>query len=120
MHKDEVYEAPPGVDVWGHTEMCQIHGMWKEGVLLTLQGHPEYNGDIVSEVLDARLEAGVFTQEQYDEAKSRVYATHDGVVVGAEILRFFLDENPHHPEVDETHNPPKMPEHKIHPALDDN
>ena len=86
----------------------------------TSLSHPEYNGDIVSEVLDARLEAGVFTQEQYDEAKSRVHATHDGVVVGAEILRFFLDEDPHHPEVNETHDPPKMPEHKIHPALDDN
>lgn len=120
MHKDEVYEAPPGVDIWGHTELCQIHGMWKEGKILTLQGHPEYNGTIVMEVLDERLKAGIFSKEQYEEAKSRVYDTHDGIVVGAEILRFFLEERPEHPEIDETHTPPKMDESEIHPKMVDN
>lgn len=91
MHKDEVYEAPPGVEVIGHTELCAIHGMYKEKKLLTLQGHPEYNGTIVSEVLQARKDAGIFSQEMYDEARSRVYDTHDGIVVGAEILRFLLE-----------------------------
>ena len=96
MHKDEVLEAPPGAEILGRTKLCAIHGMYKEGKLFTVQGHPEYNSTIVSEVLEARLKAGVFSQEQYDEAKSRLYDTHDGLVVAAEILRFLLDDSPMH------------------------
>ncbi len=92
MHKDIVHTLPKGVENLGHTQHCAIQGMFKKNKFLTMQGHPEYNGTIVSEVLQIRKEKGIFNETMYDDAKSRVFDNHDGIHVGGEFLRFFLEE----------------------------
>lgn len=92
MHRDIVYEYPQSVEKLGHTAVCEVQGMYIRGRLITVQGHPEFNGDIVSELLDSRHDRGIFDDVMYKDGMSRVRNHHDGVAVGAGFLRFLLED----------------------------
>ena len=66
--------------------------MYVKDRLITVQGHPEFNGDIESELLQRRHDQGIFDKEMYDEGMSRVRDSHDGTTVGATFIRFLLDD----------------------------
>ncbi|KAK3681491.1 hypothetical protein LTR37_020905 [Vermiconidia calcicola] len=91
MHRDLVYEWPKGVEPLGHTDSCDVQGMYIKEHLITVQGHPEFNGDVVSELLQRRHDQGIFNDEMYNDGMSRVRKPHDGTAVGAAFLRFLLD-----------------------------
>ena len=57
-----------------------------------MQGHPEFTGEVVREICETRLALGIFTQEQFEEAMSRVDNDHDGGVIAQAFLRFLLEE----------------------------
>lgn len=92
MHRDIVYEYPPGTEALGHSPRCDVQGMYIKGRLITIQGHPEFNGELVAELLDNRHERGIFDDAMYKEGMERVRNPHDGVVVGAAFLRFLREE----------------------------
>lgn len=92
MHRDIVYSYPKEVEHLGHNSRCEVQGMYIKNRLITVQGHPEFNGAIETELLQSRHDQGIFNDEQFDEGISRVHLPHDGVVVGAAFLQFLLDE----------------------------
>lgn len=92
MHRDIVFEYPSHVEHLGHTDRCAVQGMYVKKRVITVQGHPEFNGDIVSELLQRRHDQGIFNDEMYDEGMSRVRKTHDGVQIGAAFVRFCMEE----------------------------
>ncbi len=92
MHKDIVYAYPEGVEHLGQTDRCEVQGMYIKKRIITTQGHPEFNGDVVSELLRRRHDQGIFDDTMYDEGMSRVRKHHDGTAVGAAFLRFCLEE----------------------------
>lgn len=57
---------------------------------ITVQGHPEFTPDIVTELLERRREQGVFGEVIFEEGMGRVRGGHDGVVVAGAWLRFLL------------------------------
>ena len=59
--------------------------------MFTVQGHPEFDGDIVSELLQRRHDQGIFNDEMYDEGMARVRKPHDGKIVGAAFIYFLLN-----------------------------
>ena len=59
--------------------------------LITIQGHPEFNREIVTELLEARHEQGIFNDEIFEDGMRRVGDGHDGVLVARAFLRFLLD-----------------------------
>lgn len=91
MHQDAALALPPGVEPLGATSRCTTQGMYARGRLLTVQGHPEFDAAIMDELLDARVAAGKFGREEYEEAKGRAGAEHDGVAIAAAMLRFLLE-----------------------------
>lgn len=91
MHRDIVYTLPAGVEALGRTPRCEVQGMYVQGRLLTVQGHPEFDGEIEEELIQRRYEQGVFDMGMYKDAMGRVRREHDGVVVGAAFLRFLLE-----------------------------
>ena len=91
MHRDIVYELPPGVQPLGHTDRCAIQGMYAPRRLLAVQGHPEFDGDIVAELLQRRHEQGIFDRPTFDEAMGRVRHAHDGTRVASAFLRFLVE-----------------------------
>ncbi|KAL8807947.1 MAG: hypothetical protein Q9182_000413 [Xanthomendoza sp. 2 TL-2023] len=91
MHKDIVFDYPAGVQPLGSTAQCLVQGMFVPGRVITVQGHPEFTEEILSEILEVRHEQGVFGDEIYREAMARVGRKHDGLMVGKRFIEFLLD-----------------------------
>jgi len=91
MHQDAVFTYPPSVEHLGHSPSCHVQGMYEKNRLITTQGHPEFDGDIVAELLENRHDRGVFDDETYEDAMGRVRRHHDGVKVAAAFLRFMVE-----------------------------
>ena len=91
MHQDVVYQYPPEVEHLGDSPRCQVQGMYQKGRLITVQGHPEFNEDIVRKILGARHENGTFSDEVYEDGLSRVDKEHDGVAIARAFLRFLRE-----------------------------
>lgn len=94
MHRDIVATLPPNsnIEVLGSTSICAIQGMYVPKKLVTVQGHPEFNGEIVREILEVRRKAGVFSDEVFEDGLSRVDRYQDGVLVAQAFLRFLLED----------------------------
>lgn len=91
MHRDIIYGIPPGVELLAHTPVCENQAMYASGRLISVQGHPEFDAEIVTEVLETRHEAGVFEDEMFEDGMRRVGDRHDGVVIGKAFVRFVLE-----------------------------
>ena len=59
--------------------------------VITVQGHPEFNEEIMREILESRHRMGIFDDETFATALTRVVKPHDGLVVSKAFLRFLLD-----------------------------
>ena len=92
MHRDIIYVYPESVEPLGHSDRCAVQGMYAKNRLITVQGHPEFTGVIVDELLDVRHERGLFDDELYKSGKSRVHKHQDGVAIAAAFLRFMLED----------------------------
>jgi GMP synthase-like glutamine amidotransferase len=92
MHKDIVAAYPKEVIPLGSSPRCTVQGMYAARKLITVQGHPEFNGEIVSAIVNLRTQAGVFSSEESKDALSRTQIPHDGVSIGAAFLKFLLEE----------------------------
>lgn len=92
MHQDVVSECPSGVTLLGSSPRCAVQGMYSPGRFITVQGHPEFNEEMEIEIIKNRTKVGVFSDDQAQEALSRVGNEHDGVSIGATFLKFLLEE----------------------------
>ncbi|KAJ4990260.1 GMP synthase [Stagonosporopsis vannaccii] len=92
MHKDIVFDYPPGVEKLGASPRCLTQGMYAKGRLISVQGHPEFHEGIVSRLVKMRNEQGIFEDEQARDALRRVADKHDGVVIAQAFLRFLLED----------------------------
>ncbi|KAM0691592.1 hypothetical protein Q7P36_007791 [Cladosporium allicinum] len=92
MHQDAVFTYPPSVEHLGHSPSCHVQGMYERKRLITTQGHPEFDEDIVAELLENRHDRGVFDDRTYEDAMRRVKKHHDGVRVAGAFLRFMVEE----------------------------
>lgn len=90
MHQDMVYTYPEGVLPLAHTTRCENQGMYAKGRLITVQGHPEFNKEMVTHILTARHNAGVFKDEIYEDGIKRVGETHGGAVIAKAFLEFLV------------------------------
>ena len=92
MHRDEVLEMPAGTHSLGSSPKCAVQGFYLPRRLLTLQGHPEFNAEIVEEILESRHRQAIFDDQTYQEALNRVRAEQDGVLVAKAFLSFLLED----------------------------
>ncbi|MCJ1404176.1 hypothetical protein MMC11_007401 [Xylographa trunciseda] len=91
MHKDIVFTYPPEVEPLGSSPRCEVQGMLIPKRVITIQGHPEFNVEIVTELLEARHKQGIFDDKTYEDAMHRVGREQDGVLVSGVFLKFLLD-----------------------------
>lgn len=88
MHQDIVEEFPAGAIPLAGNEKCAVQAMYSPGKYITVQGHPEFTGEIVTEVVTNRRVAGVFNDEMADDALKRAVIPHDGVAIARAFLKF--------------------------------
>lgn len=92
MHQDIVYNYPPNVVPLGSSPRCAVQGMYAPRRFITLQGHPEFTEDIITEIIQKRTESGIFKGNQAQDALSRANNEHDGVTIGVVFLKFLLED----------------------------
>lgn len=91
MHRDIMFAYPEGVEPLAYTDKCAVQGMYAPKRLIAIQGHPEFNEEIVRELLLVRHAAKVFDDEVFEDAMGRVDKYQDGVVVAKAFLKFLLE-----------------------------
>lgn len=91
MHQDIVFNCPSNVTLLGSSPRCAVQGMYSPGQFITVQGHPEFNGEIETEIIQTRTKAGVFSKDQARDGLNRVGNEHDGVSIGTTFLKFLLE-----------------------------
>jgi GMP synthase-like glutamine amidotransferase len=91
MHRDAVSSLPPNSTNLAYTTSCPQQGFYREKKYITIQGHPEFNEEIVRELLELRYKTGVFNDEIYGDGMRRVGNGQDGVVVAEAFLRFLME-----------------------------
>ncbi|KAJ5690398.1 hypothetical protein N7462_004790 [Penicillium macrosclerotiorum] len=92
MHQDIVFNCPGDVTLLGFSPRCAVQGMYSPRRFITVQGHPEFTGEIETEIIKNRTKTGVFTEEQARDALDRAGNEHDGVAIGTTFLKFLLEE----------------------------
>lgn len=65
--------------------------MYVPKTLISVQGHPEFDSDIVREIVILREKGGVFTGEECGDALERLGAD-DGVEIGTRFIKFLLED----------------------------
>lgn len=88
MHRDIVFSNPEGAQNLGGNNVCTTQGFILPGKAITVQGHPEFTDDIISEILELRHDTKVFTDEVYNSGVQRAKNDHDGVKIAQAFLRF--------------------------------
>ncbi|KAK2594765.1 hypothetical protein QQS21_007512 [Conoideocrella luteorostrata] len=91
MHRDIVQNFPADAIPLGSNAFCAVQGMYSPGKYITVQGHPEFTNEIISEILSKRHAGGTFTDQVYKEGKDRASVPHDGVAVGKAFLKFMRE-----------------------------
>jgi len=91
MHRDIVFSYPHEVENLAYTGKCDVHAMCLPERFITIQGHPEFNEEIMREIVAMRHKSGLFTDEMRKDALERVDRYQDGVTVSAAFLRFLLE-----------------------------
>ena len=88
MHHDILNSSPTGVKPLGSSAACEVQGMFRPRSLLTLQSHPEFDGDIMIKLLDASNDLGFNDKTLWQDSMDRANHQHDGTLVAAAMLQF--------------------------------
>ncbi|GAM37818.1 hypothetical protein TCE0_033r08057 [Talaromyces pinophilus] len=91
-HQDIVASCPPGVENLGSTPRCAVQGMYQRGNFISFQGHPEFNEEVIREILVSKQADGLFGSELYEDSIKRASLEHDGLLVGRLFSRFILED----------------------------
>lgn len=89
MHRDAVLEVPKDLVSLGSSPRCSIQGLYRPGEILSVQAHPEFDGFIMTQILNFRRGV-VFDEDMFKDGMSRAEESHDGVLFSRAICRFFL------------------------------
>lgn len=92
MHRDIVFSYPQNVTPLGSSPRCAVQGMYSPRRFISVQGHPEFTKEIISDIIEARSKAGIFTDEESKDAMARAGNENDGIAVGVAFLKFLLEE----------------------------
>lgn len=71
MHRDIILHYPPDVEKLGYTPRTEVPALYMANRLISVQGHPEFDGAIVAAIAQSRYDMGLFDQQLYDDAMSR-------------------------------------------------
>lgn len=66
--------------------------MYQRGNFISFQGHPEFNEEVIREILVSKQTNGLFGQKLYEESITRASLEHDGLLVGRLFSRFILED----------------------------
>lgn len=94
VHQDIVSSIPSEYKIIGSTPKTAIQGFYKKNTVLTFQGHPEFNKEIVRDISVNIRKKDHITQEVLQSSLDKLQTKeHDGLELAKVILKFIHDEN---------------------------
>lgn len=87
-HQDQVVEVPEGAQVIGSNEFCANAALVYGDNILTIQPHPEFTAEILSDIINLRGK-GVVPDSLLHEASSRLDAPTDSQAFADRMAQFF-------------------------------
>lgn len=91
MHRDAVLEKPDGVENLAKTVICGTQAFYKPGRLISVQGHPEFDEEMVVRILEMRRDAGIISQDFFRDGARRAKMEHNGVEIAKAFMRFLRE-----------------------------
>ncbi|CAR25133.1 Glutamine amidotransferase type-1 domain-containing protein [Lachancea thermotolerans] len=93
LHNDIVHEVPEGYINIASSEKCPIQGLYKKGLALTFQGHPEFITEAAIKCGESNYENGVITARELAEIRETgELHGNDGVFFAEYIWKLFKRE----------------------------
>ncbi|MCJ1463490.1 hypothetical protein MMC07_002098 [Pseudocyphellaria aurata] len=98
MHRDIIVDNAGTVgplqdlEPLAFTSHTENQSMYQARRLITVQGHPEFNQEIVCELLKTRRRQNLYSQETFESAMERSGNVQEGLVVGRAFLRFLVED----------------------------
>ncbi|XP_077219572.1 gamma-glutamyl peptidase 5-like [Tasmannia lanceolata] len=89
-HQDEVWELPPSVEVIAWSEKTGIEIFKRENHILGIQGHPEYNKDILLHLIDRLLQRNKIQICHADSVKAKLEEYDPDTDAWKRLCRGFL------------------------------
>lgn len=89
-HQDEVLELPESAKVIAHSDKYDVEMFSIEDHFFCIQGHPEYNREILFEIIDRVLGFGYINQEFADAAKGTMDNTEPDRKLWKTVCKNFL------------------------------
>lgn len=91
MHSDHIQSAPDSAILLGSTEHTKIQGLYKPKRLLTIQAHPEFDGELMHLVYDLMEDHGDLTKAEVAQGKAQIAGETDAKVVLDAFARFLVE-----------------------------
>lgn len=87
MHRDILFDVPKGTELLAYNDVCQVQGLYRPNKLVTFQGHPEYDGRTVRDIVETRESSGVFSNDQAESYRERSRQPEDGPAIATRMLK---------------------------------
>lgn len=90
MHRDVVFDVPSGLQNVGSSPRCAVQGFYMPGRLVSVQGHPEFNEDIITKIIRMRRSQHIFDGDVADDGLARAPLKHDGLSISIVFWEFLV------------------------------
>ncbi|ANB11157.1 putative amidotransferase [Sugiyamaella lignohabitans] len=91
MHRDIVPDLPINTELLFSNDICYNQGFYRKDSILTVQGHPEFNEDIINKIVDVRADTGVISPELANDARNRSGDRNDGPGLAKVMVKFITE-----------------------------
>lgn len=85
-HQDQVVETPPGMEILGGSDFCQVSWSHYGDTMLGIQGHPEFTADYAKALMETRRE--LIEEDAYRFALASLKLEPDARLTFDIIVRF--------------------------------
>lgn len=93
-HRDQVVEVPPGAEVAGRAEGCEIAALRYGPRILTIQPHPEFDATMMDRLIEHRA-VGVVPDPLRAQARARLDTPTDSAAMADTIAATLRKDAPH-------------------------
>ncbi|VYS53313.1 unnamed protein product [Arabidopsis thaliana] len=93
-HQDEVLELPENAKLLAYSSMYEVEMYSIKGNFLCIQGHPEYNRDILFDIIDRVLAGGHIKQNFAETSKATMEKNEADRKFWQKICKNFLKRQP--------------------------
>jgi GMP synthase-like glutamine amidotransferase len=88
MHQDHVTVIPPGFTNLASSEKSKYQVLIKEKQMISFQAHPEYNAEIIRDIVEYRYQKGIFNLDFRNKCLETIDSVCDSTWMVQQLIEF--------------------------------